>query len=115
MRMKLCVSYSLKNTKLYLSWSVAYIVLHAITNRPVGWDFAAEQCRLLLFDATHYHFWYLLALIYAAPWASKLFFLKRKSLVGIATTGWMMQSVRFVYRWIPGGTSYPGQHDTGML
>lgn len=106
-RVKLCVSYSLKNTKLYLSWSAVYIVLHVITNRPAGWAFAAEQCRLLIFDASHYHFWYLLALIYAAPWASKLFFLKRKSIMGIAAAGWMMQSVRIVYRWIPGGDIIP--------
>lgn len=106
-RMKLCAAYSLKNAKLYLSWSVVYIVLHAITNRTVEWTFAAEQCRMLIFDASHYHFWYLLALIYAAPWVSKLFLLKRKSLIGIITAGRMVQSIRFVYRWIPGGDTIP--------
>lgn len=106
-RLKLCLSYSLKNAKLYLSWSVVYIVLHAIQNGSVTWSFTAEQCRLLIFDASHYHFWYLLALIYAAPWLSKLFLLKRKSLIMIVAAGWIAQSIRFVYRWIPGGDIIP--------
>jgi len=106
-RVKVCVSYSLKNTKLYLSWSVVYIVLRATLNWPVDRTFVAEQCRLLIFDASHYHFWYLLALIYAAPWASRLFLLERKKLIGIIPAGWMMQSFRFVYRWLPGGDMIP--------
>lgn len=106
-RLKLCLSYSLKNAKLYLLWSVVYIALHAILNWPVDRTFAAEQCRLLIFDASHYHFWYLLALIYAVPWTVKIFFVKRKTLQGIVAAGWMMQSFRFVYRWLPGGDIIP--------
>lgn len=106
-RRKLCLTQVGKNASLYLRWSVLYFFINLILAGGLSWSFLSDQIRRLFFDCSMYHFWYLVALIYAIPLICLLFSCKRIVLVGIICLGWLYRCIWFVYQWIPGGDLIP--------
>lgn len=108
---RLCCKAVFNNTKLYLCWSAAYWLCYFpqwITNRTLTTETVLNQIRLTLVgDGSCYHFWYMLALIYAMP--VMLFLVRSRStwLVLLITILWPIQCLRYAYRWLPGGEIIP--------
>ena len=102
----ICLHQIGKNGRLYLLWSILYFGIDLVKS-GISWEILAEKLRLLLCDASCYHFWYLLALIYAIPLLCLICRWKRSIHVCIIGLGWLYRCLWYAYRWIPGGELIP--------
>lgn len=90
---------------LYLSWSLVYLCLVKIPRwyRTGWWGLHAvkDAIAAVAFAGTHYHLWYLLALIYAVP---VLFFLLQvisiRKMVGFVALLWLCECLTYSYSWV---------------
>ena len=84
------------NLRLYALWSIPYFLMGLLYNSL--WD----QLRYTIIDGgSYYHFWYLLAMLYALPLLPFLARQKSLILVLMAVPLWTLRCLQFVYRWIP--------------
>ena len=90
---------------LYGGWSLIYLLFIKIPMwYATGWwglHVIKDAVVSILFVGTHYHLWYLLALLYAVP---LLFLLQRilhrKTLIFVAALLWVFECLRYSYAWL---------------
>lgn len=97
--------YCKKTAVLYLSWSLAYIVIILV---PMWYQtgywgpFLFKDCLItLLFKGTYYHLWYLLSLIYAIPLLYGLLCcLDYKKTAVFVFFLWICECLTYSYSWV---------------
>ena len=91
-----CNKALISNLRLYALWSVPYFLMGLLDNS------LSDQLRYTIIDGgSYYHFWYLLAMLYALPMIPWLVRRNNLTLVLIAAPLWMLRCLQYVYRWIP--------------
>lgn len=103
----ICMRQSGRNFQMYFIWSVVYWIISLLHAGTVSRAVFAEQMRLFFCDASVYHFWYLVALIYGIPLMGIVFRWDRKYLGLLCVLPWIFRCIQFTYRWIPGGDRIP--------
>ena len=99
------IRYWKKIALLYGGWSLIYLLFIKIPMwYATGWwglHVIKDAVVSILFVGTHYHLWYLLALLYAVP---LLFLLQRilhrKTLIFVAVLLWVFECLRYSYAWL---------------
>lgn len=114
-RQRICRKAWLGNMKLYLTWSALYWIFFLpewYTSGRLSWGHMLDQLRLMLIDTgSCYHFWYMVALLYALPLMPLLCKCGNGILVGLVCLLWPLQCIRYTYRWTPLGFLFPWDSD----
>lgn len=91
-----CKKALMSNLRLYVLWSVPYFLIGLANNS------LADQLRYTVIDGgSYYHFWYLLAMLYALPLMPFLAHRKSLTLVLMVIPLWALRCLQYVYRWVP--------------
>ena len=102
---QICKQALISNIRLYALWSIAYLLLSIygrIHYHTLEMWYINNLLRNLVIDGgSYYHFWYLLAMIYAMPLMPWLARRKSLTLVLMAIPLWTLRCLQFVYRWVP--------------
>lgn len=99
---KLLATYVWRLVKLYVTWAAVYYIYFIQSwafSGKLTKTFIVEQIRLFFFEAAHYHFWYILATIYALFPVYLLSFLRRKIQFLIILILWPISSLQYTYSW----------------
>lgn len=114
-RRRICRKAWLGNIKLYLTWSALYWIFFLpewCSSGRLSWGHMLDQLRFLLIDTgSCYHFWYMVALLYALPLMPLLWKCSNGMLIVFVCLLWPFQCIRYAYRWIPGGDIFPWDSD----
>ena len=99
------VRYWKKIAVLYGGWSLVYLLFIKIPMwYATGWwglRVIKDAVVSILLVGTHYHMWYLLAVLYAVPLLFVLHrWLSRKPLLLIAALLWLCECLRYSYAWL---------------
>lgn len=96
--------YCVRILYMYISWSAVYTFLYiAINLDNIAWGipFFVERFRLWVFEASHYHLWYLLSTIYAVPIVYILYSIGGVGVLRtIAPPLWMLRCLQLTYNWL---------------
>lgn len=99
------IGYIKKTTLLYLAWSLIYIFFVKLPMwYQSGWWglYVIKDClAAIVFVGSHYHLWYLLALIYAVPVLYYLLrFIPLKKVAYFVVPLWLCECLIYSYAWI---------------
>lgn len=103
---------TLRTATLYLGWSAAYLLIVQIPDwYHAGWwglYVVKDYLVALIFRGSYYHFWYLLAMLYAMPVLYGLLSIVpvRKAAV-VAAVLWVCECLTYSYSWLGINGVYP--------
>lgn len=104
---KLLVRSVMRNAVVYVICSVAYILFSLPSWYASGWWGMpmVRSCIIsFFFSGSHYHLWFLLAMIYAVPLlAVVLRFVPVRKLIPVITVCWLVECRIYSYDWISEG------------